>query len=78
MAALFTIVTEAGRIKGSCTGYTTCRNGTSSIYADLHGKVCAVTDTYADLFMAEVHYQSEIVLATYGIKAYGTLTLVPG
>jgi transcriptional regulator with XRE-family HTH domain len=78
MAVLFNIVTESGRMKGYCTGYTTRRDETSNTCADLHGKVCAVTDTYADLFLAEVHYESEIIMASYGIKSYGTLTIVPG
>jgi transcriptional regulator with XRE-family HTH domain len=78
LAVLFNIVTDAGRIKGSCTGYTTRRDEASNIYADLHGKICAVTDTYADLFLAEVHYESEIIMAPYGIKAHGALTMVPG
>jgi transcriptional regulator with XRE-family HTH domain len=78
MAVLFNIVTEAGRMKGCCTGYTTHRDEANIIYADLHGKIGAVTDTYADLFLAEVHYESEIIMAPYGIKAYGALTIVPG
>ncbi len=79
MALLFTIETDAGRVKGTCSGYTTRRDESSpNIYADLHGKICAVTDTYADLFLAEVHCESEILMAPYGIKAHGVLTIVPG
>ncbi len=78
IAVLFTIVTDTGRIKGSCSGYTTRKDETNNLYADLHGKICAVTDAYADLFLAEIHYESEVIMAPYGIKAHGTLTIVPG
>jgi transcriptional regulator with XRE-family HTH domain len=78
MAVLFNIVTDAGHIKGSCTGYTNRKDEASNTYADLHGKICAVTDAYADLFLSEVRYKSEIIMAPYGIKAHGALIIVPG
>jgi transcriptional regulator with XRE-family HTH domain len=77
MAVLFTIETAAGRIKGSSTGYTTHRDEANIMYADLHGKVSAVTDIYTDLFLAEVHFEGQVIMAPYGIKAQGTLTIVP-
>jgi hypothetical protein len=77
-AVLFNIVTGAGRMKGYCTGYTTFRHETGSAYHKLHGKICAVSDTYTDLFLANVHYECEVTTAPKGVKGHGTLTFVPG
>jgi transcriptional regulator with XRE-family HTH domain len=75
---LFNIVTDAGRMKAYCIGYTTPWSETGSAHHESHGKICAVSDTYADLFLADVYCKVEVITAPNGIKGQGVVTFVPG
>jgi transcriptional regulator with XRE-family HTH domain len=78
LAILFSIETDVGSIRGGCAGFEVRGSNGSSDYVRLHGKIYSVTDSYADLFLTDVYYESEVVLApTRGIKDQGVLIIVP-
>jgi transcriptional regulator with XRE-family HTH domain len=73
-AAVFTIETDTGFIKGSCDGFMT-QNQSGTQQVRMHGKIFSVTDRYADLFLADVDYASEVVTVPYGVKDQGVLRI---
>jgi len=76
-AAWFEIETDAGIIRGSGTGFMTWNQDGRDEHTELHGKIYDIPATYVDLFLANVSFESRVVMAPNGIKDYGLLKILP-
>ena len=77
LAVVFSVETEIGTLKGACAGFMTTGGTAGSEHIGLHGKIYSVSAKFADLFLAEVDIEGEVIMAQNGIKEHGVMRIVP-